>query len=115
MSLGTFSPPPGMGLATGAGATVEATAPTLIFPPEIKEICLDIQLLKHFDAIKGGNINIGAVASRVAPAPVSNPIPGGGEKVPSDIGSGSAKYVNTVYISLIRIKCNWAPFLHRLE
>lgn len=32
MSLGTFSPPPGMGLATGAGATVEATAPTLIFP-----------------------------------------------------------------------------------
>ena len=44
MSLGTFSPPPGMGLATGAGATVEATAPTLIFPPEIKKIYLVIQL-----------------------------------------------------------------------
>ena len=96
MSLGTFSPPPGMGLATGAGATVEATAPTLIFPPEIKKIYLCMySTLKHFDAIKGGNINIGAVASTVAPAPVANPIPGGGEKVPSDIGSGSAKYVNT--------------------
>ena len=42
MSLGTFSPPPGMGLATGAGATVEATAPTLIFPPEMKKIYLGI-------------------------------------------------------------------------
>ena len=51
MSLGTFSPPPGMGLATGAGATVEATAPTLIFPPVIKKIYLGIQL--HFDAITG--------------------------------------------------------------
>lgn len=46
-------------------------------------------------APSGGNINVGAVASTVAPAPVANPIPGGGEKVPSDIGSGSAKYVNT--------------------
>ena len=44
MSLGTFSPPPGMGLATGAEATVEATAPTLIFPPEMKKIYLGIQL-----------------------------------------------------------------------
>ena len=53
MSLGTFSPPPGMGLATGAGATVEATAPTLIFPPEIKKDLFRYSTLKHFDAITG--------------------------------------------------------------
>ena len=84
-----------MGLDTGAGATLEATAPMLIFPPLIASKCFKSWMSKQISFISGGNINVGAVASTVAPAPVANPIPGGGEKVPSDIGSGSAKYVNT--------------------
>lgn len=49
---------------------------------------------KDGSAASGGSPAVSGPSSTSAPAQVANPIPGGGEKVPNDIGSGSSN-INT--------------------
>ena len=51
-------------------------------------------LTNEFIRFSGGSPAVSGPSSTSAPAQVANPIPGGGEKVPNDIGSGSSN-INT--------------------